>query len=223
MKGYPVFLTDLDTKRCVVIGGGPEAERKVAGLLECDASVTVISPDLTPALRLWVETGTLAWLSRPYQPGDLQRAHLVIVTDSSRSIRAMICREAEAERALLNVADDMSQSDFTAGAVMRQGALTIAISTNGCAPALAVRLRQQFERTLGPEYATFLDWLQALRASFARQYPDFTERRARWYTLVDSDILTLLKQGHVDLARQRLADLIAGAPGDTVEYKPEAR
>jgi len=209
MKGYPIFLTGLDTKRCVVIGGGPEAERKVAGLLECAASVTVISADLTPALRLWVEAGTIAWLARPYQPGDLQGAYLVMVTDSSLSMRATICQEAEAEHALLNVADDMSRSDFTAGAVMRQGALTIAISTNGCAPALAVRLRQQFEHTFGPEYATLLDWLQALREPLAQQYPDFTERRARWYALVDSEVLTLLKQGHVDLARQRLADIVA--------------
>jgi siroheme synthase-like protein len=209
MKGYPIFLTGLDTKRCVVIGGGPEAERKVAGLLECAASVTVISPDLTPALRLCVEAGTIAWLARPYQPGDLQGAHLVMVTDSSLSMRATICQEAEAERALFNVMDDTSQSNFTAGAVMRQGALTIAISTNGCAPALAVRLRQQFERTFGPEYATFLDWLQALREPLARQYPDFTERRTRWYALVDSEILTLLKHGHINLARQRLADIVA--------------
>src|SRR5919106_3068995 len=106
MKGYPVFLTGLDTKRCVVIGGGPEAERKVAGLLECDASVTVISPDLTPLLRLWVEGGTIAWLARSYQPGDLQGAYLVIITDSPPPIRAAIGQEAEAERALLNVADD---------------------------------------------------------------------------------------------------------------------
>jgi precorrin-2 dehydrogenase/sirohydrochlorin ferrochelatase len=208
MKGYPIFLTGLDTKRCIVIGGGFEAERKVAGLLECAASVTVISPDLTPVLRLWVEAGTIAWLARSYQPGDLQGAHLVMVADSSRAMRATICREAEAERALLNVVDDTAQSDFIAGAVMRQGALTIAISTNGCAPALAVRLRQQFERTFGPEYATFLDWLQALREPLARQYPDFSERRDRWYALVDSEILTLLKQGHVDLARQRLVEII---------------
>jgi precorrin-2 dehydrogenase/sirohydrochlorin ferrochelatase len=84
-------------------------------------------------------------------------------------------------------------------------------------------LRQQFERTLGPEYATFLAWLQDLRAPLAQQYPDFTERRARWYTLVDSDILTLLRQGQVDLARQRLADLIAEAPAASAEYKPEVR
>ena len=217
MKGYPIFLTGLAAKRCVVIGGGPEAERKVAGLLECAASVTVISPDLTTQLRLWVEAETIAWLPRPYQPGDLHGAHMVIVTDSSPSMRATICQEAEAERVLLNVADDTSHSNFTAGAVIRQGALTIAISTSGCAPALAVRLRQQCERTFGPEYAVFLDWLQALREPFARQYPDFTERRARWYALVDSEILTLLQQGHVDLARQRLAEIIADVTPDTAK------
>ena len=209
MKGYPIFLIGLAAKRCVVIGGGDEAERKVAGLLECDASVTVISVNLTTQLRLWAEAGTIAWVPRPYQPGDLHGAHLVIVSDSPQALQTAICQEAEAERALLNVADDTSHSNFTAGAVVRQGALTIAISTSGCAPALAVRLRQQFERTFGPEYATFLNWLQALREPLATQYPDFTERRARWYTLVDSEILTLLQQGQVDLAHQRLAEVIA--------------
>src|SRR5262249_7009004 len=153
-------------------------------LLECGACVTVISPDLTSALRLWVEARTIAWLARPYQPGDLQGAHLVMVTDSSLAMRATIRQEAEAERALLNVVDDTARSDFTAGAVMRQGALTIAISTSGCAPALAVRLRQQLERTFGPEYALFLDWLRAVREPLTAQYPNFSERRALWYALV---------------------------------------
>src|SRR5207247_3608308 len=88
MKGYPIFLTGLDTKRCVVIGGGHEAERKVAGLLECAASVTVISPDLTPALHLWVGAGPIAWLAPPYQPGDLQVAPLFKATDGPHSMRA---------------------------------------------------------------------------------------------------------------------------------------
>jgi siroheme synthase-like protein len=163
----------------------------------------------------------MAWLARPYQPGDLQGAHLVMVTDSSLSMCATICQEAKAERALLNVTDDTARSDFTAGAVMRQGALTIAISTSGCAPALAVRLRQQFERTFGPEYATFLAWLQALREPLAAQYPNFSERRARWYALVDSEILSWLQQGRVDLARQHMAEIIADTLGDTTEYKQD--
>ena len=223
MQGYPIFLIGLAAKRCVVIGGESEAERKVTGLLECDAAVTVLSADLTPQLRLWAETGAITWIPRAYQPGDLQGAYLAIVTDSAPTMRAAIYHEAETERVLLNVEDDTSHSNFTTGAVMRQGALTIAISTSGCAPALAVRLRQQLERTFGPEYALFLDWLRALRAPLAAQYPNFSERRARWYALVDSEILSWLQQGRVDLARQRMADIIADTTADPAESTPEAR
>jgi len=222
MKGYPIFLIGLADKRCVVVGGGSEAERKVTGLLECDAAVTVISADLTAQLRLWAEAGTITWLPRAYRPGDLQGAYLAIVTDSSPPMRAALYHEAETEHVLLNVEDDASHSNFTTGAVMRQGALTIAISTSGCAPALAVRLRQQLERTFGPEYALFLDWLRAVRAPLAARYPNFSERRARWYALVDSEILSLLQQGRIDLARQRLAEIIADPTVDTDEYRQDA-
>lgn len=222
MKGYPIFLIGLADKRCIVVGGGSEAERKVTGLLECDAAVTVISADLTPQLRLWAEGGTISWMARSYQCGDLQGAYLVIVTDSSPTMRAAIYHEAETERVLLNVEDDAPHSNFTTGAVMRQGALTIAISTSGCAPALAVRLRQQLESTFGPEYGLFLDWLRAVREPLAAQYPDFSERRARWYALVDSEILSWLQQGRVDLARQRMAEIIADTTADTAESTPDA-
>jgi precorrin-2 dehydrogenase / sirohydrochlorin ferrochelatase len=195
MKGYPIFLIGLADKRCVVVGGGREAERKVTGLLECDAAVTVISVDLTAQLRLWAEGGTITWMARSYQRGDLQGAYVV---------------------------DDASHSNFITGAVMRQGALTIAISTSGCAPTLAVRLRQQLERTFGPEYALFLDWLRAVRGLLAARYPNFTERRAHWYALVDSEILSWLKQGRIDLARQRMAEIIADTPVDTAENTQDA-
>jgi siroheme synthase-like protein len=208
MQGYPIFLIGLETRRCVVIGGNAEAERKVAGLLECQADVTVISTEVTAQLRCWVEDGRAAWVPRAYQQGDLQGAYLVIVTDSPSPMRPLIFQEAETERALLNMADDTPHCHFIAGSVLHQGALTIAISTNGYAPALAVRLRQQLESMFGPEYATFLDWLHAVREPIARQYPELTERRARWYALVDSDILMLLRQGQEELARQRFAELL---------------
>ena len=78
-----------------------------------------------------------------------------------------------------------------------------------------------FERTFGPEYALFLDWLRAVRAPLAARYPNFSERRARWYALVDSEILSWLQQGRVDLARQRLAEIIADTTIDTAEYEQE--
>jgi siroheme synthase-like protein len=215
MHVYPIFLTELAARRCLVIGGSDEAERKVQGLLDCEASVTVLSAGLTAQLHDWVGNGMITWIPRAYEPGDLQGAFLVIVTDRNSHITERICQEAHELGTLLNVADDPAHSIFVAGSVVRQGPLTIAISTSGCAPALAVRLRQQFERDFGPEYAVLLGLLRELRASLAGRDANAQERRALWYRLLDSDLLELLRAGHHDLARQLIALLL----GDNI---PEA-
>ena len=104
--------------------------------------------------------------------------------------------------------DDVEHCDFIAGSVVRRGPLTVAISTGGCAPALAVRLREWLQRELGPEYATFLEMMRTVREPMARRYADFDERRTRWYELVDSDIIEHLRAGRTEVARGRLAQLI---------------
>ena len=208
MKVYPIFLNNLADQRCVVVGGGHEAERKVEGLLDCGASITVISPDLSDRLRQWAEAGRVTWIPRSYQSGDLQGAFLVIVSETNPEMTEPIWQEAQAEKALINAMDDVPHCTFVAGSVVRRGPLVMAISTSGCAPALAVRLRQHLEQTLGPEYAFFLELMGNLRTPMATRYPDFDERRQRWYALVDSDILDLLKEGNLDAAYQRLEEIV---------------
>ena len=220
MKPYPIFLTGLSERHCIVIGGGREGEYKVKGLLECEAQVTVISPSLTEQLQAWREAGRLTWLERDYRPGDLRGAFLVIAERSDPETNAAIWTEAEAEGALINVMDDVPHCNSVAGSVVRQGPLAMATSTSGCAPALSVRLRQRFQAELGPEYGTLLEWMRDLRAPMAARYPDFQERRDHWYALVDSEVLNLLRAGHLDLARQCVAEIIDLAPN--LEPKPIA-
>ena len=207
MKPYPIFLIGLENRHCIVIGGGHEAEYKVRGLLDCDAIVTVIHPALTPELETWAEDGRFTWLQRPYQRGDLHGAFLVIAERADPATNAQIWIEAEAEGALVNVMDDVEHCNFVAGSVVRQGPLAISISTSGAAPALSVRLRQQMEKEFGSEYAVFLNWMKALRLPMSQQYPSFKERRERWYALVDSEILPLLRQGCLETARQRVSEI----------------
>lgn len=209
MEVYPVFLTNLQARRCLVLGGGTEAERKVKGLLDVHATVTVISAELTDQLRLWYETAAIEWVSRDYETGDLQGAFLVMACGHDPGLNQRIREEAQAVGTLINVVDDPARSNFVAGSIMRQGALTLAISTSGCAPALAVRLRERFEREFGPEYAAFLDLMRELRASLAARDADFQARRARWYALVDSEVLELLREGKTDSARQRAQSILA--------------
>lgn len=209
MTTYPIFLVGLERKRVVVLGGGAPAERKVAGLLEAGARPTVIAPELTPRLADLVREVRIAWLARAYRSGDLRGAFLTISTKQPAEVNHAAWREAEAAGTLINVEDDVEHCNFIAGSIVRQGELTVAISTGGAAPALAVRLRERLARELGPEYGELLRRAAALRAPLAEAVPDFAERRRRWYTLVDSDVLEALREGDEPRAAERLARLLA--------------
>ena len=91
---------------------------------------------------------------------------------------------------------------------MRKGDLTIAISTSGKAPALAVRLRERLQRELGSEYERFLELAGELREPLARNVPDFETRKALWYELVDSEILDALARGDETSAREIISHVV---------------
>lgn len=124
-----------------------------------------------------------------------------------------IWREAERRGLPLNSIDDPGRSSFIAGAVVRRGDLTVAVSTAGKAPALAVRLRQWLEGALGAHHGRFLELAGAVRATLAAQQPDLARRRERWYRLVDSDVLDLLHRGDEPAARRRFAEILGVEPG----------
>ena len=204
---YPVYI-QLREQPCVVIGGGKIAEGKVDGLLAAQANVTVISPDLTAHLRDLVEEKQITYLARAYQPGDLTGAFMVICATDQAEINHQVWEEASANRQLVNVVDDTPRCNFIAPSILRKGDLTIAISTSGKAPALAVRLKERLQRQLGPEYERFLELAGELREPLARHIPDFETRKALWYELVDSEILEVLARGDEASAREIISSVV---------------
>jgi siroheme synthase-like protein len=211
MDYYPIYL-NLSGRRCVVIGGGTVAEGKVAGLLEAEARVRVIAPELTSALADWAHAGRLEHEPRPYAVGDLAGAFLVIGATDEPAINQQVWEESEALGLLVNVVDDTPHCNFIAPAIVRQGDLAVAISTSGKAPALAVRLKEQIQELIGPEHARFLELAGSLREPLAARLPEFAARRALWYKLVDSDVLELLRQGEEAQAAARMAEIMGVAP-----------
>ena len=204
---YPVYI-ELREQPCVVIGGGKIAEGKVDGLLAVQAKVTVISLDLTPHLHDLVEREQITFLPRVYQHGDLTGAFLVICATDKTEVNHQVWQEATANGQLVNVVDDTPRCNFIAPSILRKGDLTIAISTSGKAPALAVRLKECFQHELGPEYERFLELAGELREPLAQHVPDFETRKALWYELVDSEILNLLAQGDVATARKIISQIV---------------
>lgn len=207
MKPYPIFLVGLDKKRCIVIGGSHEAEFKVKQLLECDANLTVIAPALTDELTQLAAENRFMWIKRNYRPGDLRGAFFVLAERFTPVEDCRIWAEGLRENCLVNVMDDIPRCNYVAGSVIRQGPLTIAISTSGAAPAFSVRLRQRLQKEFGPEYKTYLEWLQSIRPAMKQTHPKFKERKKHWYELVDSDVLELIRAGDLEAARGKLQDI----------------
>jgi precorrin-2 dehydrogenase / sirohydrochlorin ferrochelatase len=123
-------------------------------------------------------------------------------------INHQVWQEASTQGQLVNVVDDTPRCNFIAPAILRNGDLTIAISTGGKAPALAVRLKERLQRELGPEYERFLELAGKLREPLARHVPDFETRKALWYELVDSGALDLLAQGDEPAAMEVISELV---------------
>ncbi len=209
---YPVHLS-LAERLVVVKGGGPVAERRVAGLARCGARVRVVAPELTPALAERARSGEIEHVARPYRTGDLEGAALALAEPGEPASDAAFFAEAEGRGIFVNVEDDLEHCSFIMPSLVRRGDLVVAISTSGRAPALAVRLRERLERELGAEYGALLELAGRLRAPLAKAVSEFEERRRRWYELVDSEVLILFREGRTDEALE-LAERIMGVAAE---------
>lgn len=201
MGFYPLFL-DLADRPCLVIGGGPVAERKVDGLLAVGAQVTVVSPQLTSALVELVETGRVRHLARPYRRGDLAGAVLAFTALDDPAATKAVAEDARDLGVWLNAADDPAQCDFYLPAVVKRGALTVAVGSGGASPALTRALRDHIEAALGAEWTALAEMAAAARRELhaaGRKVDGDTWRRA-----LGPDVRGLLADGHVDEARKRL-------------------
>jgi precorrin-2 dehydrogenase/sirohydrochlorin ferrochelatase len=162
MAYIPIFL-DVTGRQCVVVGGGEVAARKVESILEAGAHVTVVSPSLSPPMEAIVASGLVTHLARNYERGDIRGCVLVYAATDDPKLHRELAAEARALGIPVNVVDVPELCTFIAPAVVKRGALQIAISTGGASPALAARLRRNLEDQFGDEYARTLEVLLAAR------------------------------------------------------------
>lgn len=207
---YPIYI-NLNQQTCLVVGGGHVAERKVQALLDSGARVKVVSPVLTEQLRHWVAAGAVEYIDREYQSHDLPGAFLVISATDREAVNQQVANDCFKQGILVNVVDDPPKCNFYVPSVVRRGALSIAVSTNGRSPLLAAKIRRQLERQFGPEYGEFLELMGEVRREVLSRVADGDERRVIFEELVNSDILTLLKEKKYDQVKERVEHAYCGS------------
>lgn len=164
MNGYYPVMLQLRGEKCLVVGGGRIAERKVLGLLEAGADrIVLISPILTGRLQELAAAGTITVLVREYREEDVQEARLVFASTDHSELNLKIAENGRNAGAWVNVAHDADSGSFVNPSVIRRGDLIVAVTASGASPALSARLKQELEQQYGIEYAESTVRLRKLR------------------------------------------------------------
>jgi siroheme synthase-like protein len=213
---YPIFL-DLTGRRVLVVGGGNVAEGKVRGLLAAKATITLVAPQLTPALRELKASGQIRHRTGEYEPADLEGVDVCFVATDDGEINARVAADARERRVWVNAADDPANCDFILPAVVRRGSVVIAASTGGTSPALARRLREDLTAFIDEGYGPLGDLLAAARKEV--RAAGLRIDAEAWQQAIDARLRTLIAQGRIEDARNRLRKALGLGPEPA---RPEA-
>jgi precorrin-2 dehydrogenase/sirohydrochlorin ferrochelatase len=164
-------MLKLAGKKVVVVGGGRVAERKISGLINTNANITVVAPKISMEIQQLVENGKIVWLAKSFSIEDIEGAFMVFAATNEKDLNQMI-KDAAEVCTLVTIADGPEESDFHVPAKVQRGRLTVAVSTGGASPTLARKIRSQLEQEFDERYEGYLNFLFAARQQILEEVED---------------------------------------------------
>lgn len=204
----PVMLK-IAGKKCVVIGGGEVATQKVKQLLECGASVVVVSPDLCDDLAELENQGRIKWLQMRYEPSVLDGSFLVFACTDDTEINRKVFSDCEAFKVWCNVVDVPELCNFYMPSILRRGDLVIAVSTSGNSPAFARKVRLFLESLIGDEFGMLVALLGEMKDEMRMTLKTVEQRRDFIERVWVSDVWRYFQDGDFEGARNCLRNCLA--------------
>ncbi|HEX6422799.1 MAG TPA: bifunctional precorrin-2 dehydrogenase/sirohydrochlorin ferrochelatase [Acidimicrobiales bacterium] len=198
---YPVNLV-VAGRPCLVVGGGRVAVTKVRGLVEAGARVTVVAPDVDARIDEMAAGGEVTVERRAYRPGEVRSHRFVVAATGDPTVNQQVYDDGEAAGVWVNSADDPDRCSAILPARVRQGRLTVTVSTGGHSPAVAAWVREQLAEQLGPEYDQLIELLAEARNEV--QTRGVGTEQLDWRRALDSGILDLVRAGRLEDAKERL-------------------
>ena len=204
MQFFPAFL-NIRQRRCIVVGGGDVAARKIDLLRRAGAAITVIAPDLCPQLQELLSTGRIDHEARAFTASDIQGAALVIAATDSDGVNQSVSEVAQSANIPVNVVDQPELCSFIVPSIVDRSPLVAAISTGGAAPVLARFLRARLESIIPAGYGKLATLAQSFRGPVKARLGTTDQRRRFWERVLQGPIAELMLAGDERKAAEVLA------------------
>ncbi|MGO0060189.1 precorrin-2 dehydrogenase/sirohydrochlorin ferrochelatase family protein [Brevibacillus fluminis] len=177
MDSYFPIVIDIHEKKCLVVGGGEVATRKVESLLQAGAEVTVISPEAGDSIREWAQDGRLHWRNEVFSENDVTEFAFVIAATNQSEVNYAVYEAVRQSGGWVNIVDRPDLCNFILPSVVKRGKLTISVSTSGASPGLARKIKQTIEQEIGPEYEEYVDFLARIRQQVLAEVDNHGQRK----------------------------------------------
>jgi uroporphyrin-III C-methyltransferase/precorrin-2 dehydrogenase/sirohydrochlorin ferrochelatase len=218
MQALPIFI-NITNRRCVVIGGGEVAARKVTMLLKANASVALYSPMLCHELKNLVDAKKITHFNSNFEPDQLEGACLVIAATDDELVNSSVSVAAISLNIPVNVVDSPSLCTFTMASIVERSPIVIAISSEGNAPVLARFIRTKIEAMLPASYGRIAEIAGEFRDKVKAKFSTTQERRIFWEGVLQGPLVERVLSGQVQAARGLLQNMIDNV--DTIANKGE--
>lgn len=217
---HPVCL-QLEGKPVLIVGGGAVAVEKLNSLLPTGARITVVSPTGSDEIRNWRQAGRLEWRRRRFEESDIDGAFMVIAATADPELNAWVYELGNRALKLTNSVDDPEHCNFIMAAIAKSGPMTVAISSAGCSPALAQRIRNRIEtEILTPNVGRLAAFLGARRPQVKAALADYKSRQRFWESVLDSRVPQILGSQGENAADDQFQAMLRRAAVAAIEPLP---
>ena len=209
MDALPIFMK-ITGRRCVVIGGGDVATRKVQMLLKAGAQVNVVAPQICIALATMADTGRIFHINAAFAAEQLDHSCLVIAATNDEAVNAAVSHAAQQRNIPVNAVDAPALSTFTMPSIVDRSPIVIAISSGGAAPVLARLLRAKIETMVPASYGRLAALAAEFRPRVKQRFADMQQRRIFWEEVFQGPIAERVLSGQEGAARLALEAVLSG-------------
>jgi uroporphyrin-III C-methyltransferase/precorrin-2 dehydrogenase/sirohydrochlorin ferrochelatase len=210
MQALPIFF-NIAQRRCIVIGGGDVALRKVNMLLRAQGEVTIYAPEIHADLQSLLDEKKIRFVAKPFHPAQLEGACLVIAATDDHVVNRSVSEAAKLANIPVNVVDAPELCTFTMGSIIDRSPVVIAVSSEGNAPVLARYIRTKIETMLPATYGRIAAIAGEFRDAVKAKFPTTQARRIFWENVLQGPMVERVLSGQEQAARELLGDLIQSA------------